>query len=69
MSDLVGNPNCWFCHAQAHFKLFFVKKPERVVPIASLYARKFIPKYMDMSPGNIISVKEKSELSAHCGHP
>ena len=18
MSDLVGNPNCWFCHAQAH---------------------------------------------------
>ena len=19
MSDLVRNPNCWFCHAQAHF--------------------------------------------------
>ena len=19
MSDLVGNPNCWFSHAQAHF--------------------------------------------------
>ena len=18
MLDLVGNPNCWFCHAQAH---------------------------------------------------
>ena len=24
MSDLVGNPNCWFCHAQAHFALFIV---------------------------------------------
>ena len=21
MSDLVGNPNCWFSHAQAHFIL------------------------------------------------
>ena len=19
MADLVGNPNCWFCHAQAQF--------------------------------------------------
>ena len=21
MLDLVGNPNCWFCHAQAHLKV------------------------------------------------
>ena len=21
VSDLVGNPNCWFCHAQAHFSI------------------------------------------------
>ena len=20
MLDLVGNPNCWFCHAQAHIE-------------------------------------------------
>ena len=25
MSDLVGTPNCWFSHAQAHF-IFNVKK-------------------------------------------
>ena len=21
MLDLVGNPNCWFCHAQAHLNV------------------------------------------------
>ena len=24
MSDLVGNPNCWFSHAQAHLSFFFL---------------------------------------------
>ena len=24
MSDLVGNPNCWFCHAKAIFILILV---------------------------------------------
>ena len=24
MLDLVGNPNCWFCHAQAHVVFFFI---------------------------------------------
>ena len=24
MSDLVGNPNCWFSHAQAHFLSLYV---------------------------------------------
>ena len=24
MSDLVGNPNCWFSHAQAHFIIVHV---------------------------------------------
>ena len=25
MSDLVGNPNCWFSHAQAQIKIFAIK--------------------------------------------
>ena len=24
MSDLVGNPNCWFSHAKAHLYSFFL---------------------------------------------
>ena len=27
MSDLVGNPNCWFCHAQAYVFLCAQKWP------------------------------------------
>ena len=28
VSDLVGNPNCWFCHAQAQISLVLVRKCE-----------------------------------------
>ena len=24
MSDLVRNPNCWFCHAQAHLSVIWI---------------------------------------------
>ena len=34
MSDLVGNPNCWFCHAQAH--LLFKTDCERDLAMAVL---------------------------------
>ena len=35
MSDLVGNPNCWFSHAQAHLFLFcllhvYLQSPNKI---------------------------------------
>ena len=31
MSDLVGNPNCWFCHAQAHILMIAWSVFQRVM--------------------------------------
>ena len=46
MSDLVGNPNCWFSHAQAHAQAQFIV----------LYERQEKPGIEPMIPGNLRQV-------------
>ena len=36
MSDLIGNPNCWFSHAQAQFTNG-AKKSERLIKLTLMY--------------------------------
>ena len=33
MSDVVGNPNCWFSHAKAHLK-YLIKMPYQYINVS-----------------------------------
>ena len=39
MFDLVGNPNCWFCHAQAHilYTVYEYSSPSLLIHIHTLH--------------------------------
>ena len=63
MSDLVGNPNRWFSHAQAHIvlsiKLISVSKMFRLFDRVGIYARLRVSLVL-------VRVRQYHRFSCHC---